>query len=144
MFKTTLAIALSLRLASIAQTSALPTISSTDSLIPVSTLQFNNTSDNLTSTNQENLFCLKEYGRDLHYASCLDAISQIESENDDRPKTVGFREVGNFDIPLPYRYISSKPSLPKRTLVEWQESVLTTFRRWRVHLRYFFAWLTHQ
>ena len=44
------------------------------------------------------------YGRNFNLASCLQINHAMSSET--RPKTFGKRGAGNWDVPLPYRYLS--------------------------------------
>ena len=61
----------------------------------------------LSSTGATNIHCSgEEFGKNLRYNSCLDALTEIPEDGD--PKTVGFRDMGDFDIPLPHRFISGK------------------------------------
>lgn len=62
-------------------------------------------SSNVTQlSNLPNVVCLDHFGSNLALVSCQNAVSKIT--HDDDPLTFGMRGKGNFDVPMPVRYLS--------------------------------------
>ena len=94
---------------------------------PLSSLGFNSTSatdvplrplnssssDNLTAPEPRYRCDGAAFGRNLNLGSCLDTLASIK--NDPTPQTFGERGKGTWDINLPFRFLSGKPSLPSVT-----------------------------